>query len=158
MSLDPVTSQCHIVCRRSLPEEFSTTVSIVNEWKWQHRSIECPFCYVPKYDSGHRVPRWQMQVFYEMKQRFLYSHSCFLITVELATSQVSLHWPKQVIRLKVQSLRMMQRHTVLSDAVVVTILSLGTSGPSTVLFGLLKQHISCCQFHSNKKVEMAVHE
>jgi hypothetical protein len=150
MSLDPVTSQCRIVCRRSLLEEFSTTVSIVNKQKWQQRSIECPFCYVPEYDSGHRV-FWQIQVFYGMKLLFWYktvfvfktiqnNHFWFLIIVELATSQVLLHWPKQVICHKSWSFCMMQRYTALSDTIVVTIL---TSGSSTLLFGLLKQHISC---------------
>jgi len=61
------------------------------------------------------------------------NHFCFLVIVELAASKELIHWPKQVKHHKVWSFRMMQCHTVLSDTIVVTILSLGTSGPSTLL-------------------------
>ena len=119
-------------------------------WQWPQSALA---------DTGFRWYEASVLVQYVFVFKTIQNnHFCFLIIVELASSKVLLHWPKQVKRHKMWSCRMIQCHTVLSDTIVVTILSLGTSGPSTLLFGLLKQNINCCQFHSNKEVEMAVHE
>lgn len=152
----------HQSMSHSLQKKFARGVQYNSKyWKWikvtmQIYRMSLLLC-LWVYDGGHGV-LWQIQVFYGMKLLFLYkmgflfqtiqnNHFFFLIIVELASFQVLLQWPQQVIHHNVWSFSLMQCHTVLSNMIVVTILSLGTSGPSTLLFIMLQQQISCCQYH-----------
>lgn len=80
---------------------------------------------------------------------FMNSHFYFHIVVQPAVSQVLLQHPQWYVASMTVQPHSSHRHKSFP------VISLGSSGTFTLLFGLLKQQMRGCQFHNNEKVEMA---
>lgn len=86
------------------------------------------------------------------------SHFHFLIIVEPAISQVSLHRPKRSPVKCGHSARHCNPTHRTSDMIAVAFVLQGTSGTSTLLFGSQEQRMGRSIFDSNEEVEMGICE